>query len=318
MTARISIVVPSFNQGQFIKATLDSVLEQDYSDLECLVMDGGSTDDTLDVLRSIQDSRLAWVSEPDRGQSHAINKGIQRATGELVSYLNSDDLLLPGALSTAVKALNDPAVALVYGDCNVIDEQGDQIGFIQGRPFNLADILLGKGGFPQQGSVWRRNVLDQIGMFDESLHFTMDMDYWLRMAAAGYTLHYVPGTRAAYRLHATSKTVNQRPKFWSDWDKMMDKFFAMDSLPPEVRKLESAAHRPYNKLYVLIAFWELGQRAELRPHLLSIVRGGAPTQHRFLALAMLIEMYTHLPLSGLLTGANRLIKSSVKLPLRGH
>ena len=119
----VSIIVPSLNQGAFIGQTVHSILGQDFGELECVVMDGGSTDDTLDILRSINDPRLTWVSEPDRGQSDAINKGLQRASGQFLSYLNSDDVLLPGAVSSAVAAFDRlPEADLIAGDLLFIND----------------------------------------------------------------------------------------------------------------------------------------------------------------------------------------------------
>ncbi|HYO87021.1 MAG TPA: glycosyltransferase family 2 protein, partial [Candidatus Limnocylindrales bacterium] len=198
----VSVIVPSFNQGAFIGHTLDSILGQDFADLECLVMDGGSTDETVGVLHRYSDPRLIWVSEPDRGQSHAINKGLARAQGQVLTYLNSDDLLAPGAVASAVTYFEaQPEADLIEGDLNFIDAGGAVIGMLPGRPFLLAELLSGRHRFNQAGAFWRSSLTRRIGLMDEGLHYTMDHDYWARAALAGAQIVYVPGVRASFRLH---------------------------------------------------------------------------------------------------------------------
>ncbi|MFN8379627.1 MAG: glycosyltransferase family 2 protein, partial [Anaerolineae bacterium] len=167
----VSIVVPSYQQGRYIRDTLDSILSQDFTDLECIVMDGGSTDETVAVLQSITDPRLMWVSEPDRGQSHAINKGLARATGAILSYLNSDDLLRPGAVTAVVRYFGQhPEADLVYGDMDHVDGEGATFETVIAAPFDLPDTLAGRNSVNQPGTFWRREVGERVGPFDESLH----------------------------------------------------------------------------------------------------------------------------------------------------
>ena len=183
---RISIITPSFNQGHFIRATIDSVLQQDYQNIEHIIVDGGSTDETLDILRSYDDPRMTWMSEPDRGQSDAINKGMRLAKGEILAYLNSDDLYLPGALSFVTGYFQmHPNIGAIYGNCATIDNIGQtNAPDLQSPPLNLTEALKNRLPIAQQSVFWRREVMERIGLFDETLHYRMDRDYWLRMMIA--------------------------------------------------------------------------------------------------------------------------------------
>jgi glycosyltransferase involved in cell wall biosynthesis len=180
---RISVVTPSYNQGKFIEQTIRSVLLQGYPNLEYLVIDGGSTDESVDVIKKYEKHLAYWVSERDRGQSHAINKGFARATGDILCWLNSDDFYLPGTLRVVAESLTAGTFAVV-GHCVQV--------FVDGRPpyrgvgrFESLDRLLQfwKGYQMHQPSIfWRREVFEKIGYLDESQHLTMDFDYWVRIA----------------------------------------------------------------------------------------------------------------------------------------
>ena len=285
----VSIVTPSYNQGPFIKATIDSVLTQDYNPLELIVIDGASTDETVDILRRYDDPRLFWVSEPDSGQANAINKGLRRARGAILSYINSDDVLLPGAVSFAVNYLdNHPDADAVYGDCRLIDAGGNAIGVDRSRPFDLRQLK-----FKQTGTFWRRSVTEAIGFFDESYHYTMDTEYWWRMAIYGYTPHYVPGIRAAYRLHESSKTVSQEAGFIQDYKRLLDAVYARSALPAPVREAKDAAYTYLDWRKVKMA-WLEKDYTTARPKLRRFMRG-RKWERRLLALAMYIDSYLHTP-----------------------
>lgn len=181
---KISVITPSFNQGVFIEKTIRSVLLQSYPNLEYFVIDGGSTDGTLEVLQRYSPWITSWVSERDRGQSHAINKGFRQATGDIFCWLNSDDYLAPNALVTVAEALHCPSgPQIAFGDCvKVITQTGEQQfvrGEFRGRAHLLADDDY---TLHQPSTFWRREVYDRIGGLDETLHLIMDFDYWFRMA----------------------------------------------------------------------------------------------------------------------------------------
>jgi len=202
----VSIVTPSYNQGRFIEATIQSVLAQDYPNLEYLVVDGGSTDETLDVLRRYE-GRIKWVSEPDGGQSEAINKGFRLTRGEIVAWLNSDDTYLAGAVSKAVAHLRaHPEVAMVYGEGYLMDEGGNVTRrFPSTEPFNLWRLVYFSDYILQQTVFWRRSVFDAVGMLDESLHYGMDWDFWIRVAQR-FEVAYIPEYLGNLREYAAAKT----------------------------------------------------------------------------------------------------------------
>lgn len=268
----VSIVVPSYKQGRYIRATLDSVLSQDYRDLECIVIDGGSTDETVDVLRSIEDPRLTWVSEPDRGQSHAINKGMLQASGQYLSYLNSDDVLRPGAVAAIVAFLEShPQADLVYGDMEHIDAQGNVFHTVIGGPFNLAELLAGGKTVNQAGTFWRRSVQDDIGLFDEDLHFSMDLDYWIRAMLKGKTIAYEPGIRSAFRYHDESKTVSQMVGWLQEWDLLYGRLFEEYADDPVMTRFLRECRAKYSWNYASY-FWKQGHVSDVKPLLRRVIR----------------------------------------------
>ena len=202
----VSIVIPSFNQARFLRAAVDSVLAQDHPRLEVWVVDGGSTDGSVEILRGYGD-RIRFTSERDRGQADAINRGFARATGSIVAWLNSDDVYLPGAVRTAVRALEaEPRAAMVYGEGEIIDEAGRVLApFIHTRSFDLW-ILVNAGDFILQPAVFMRaSALRAVGGLDETLHYGLDWELWMRLACRGTVLH-VPETLAQTREYAATKT----------------------------------------------------------------------------------------------------------------
>ena len=206
---RVSIVTPSYNQGQFIEETIRSVLLQGYPNLEYIIMDGGSTDDSVDIIRKYEAWLGYWVSEKDRGQSHAINKGWKRATGEILAYLNSDDLYLPGTVQRAAKAMvENLECGMVYSDGLWINEKGDSLKLQRCEPLDARRLLTGKHktAIPQPTAFIRQLALDDIGYLDESLQMGMDYDLWFKLSLR-YNLQYIEGKPlAALRFHADQKT----------------------------------------------------------------------------------------------------------------
>jgi glycosyltransferase involved in cell wall biosynthesis len=204
----ISLVVPSLNQGRFLAETLESALGQGYPSLELLVQDGGSTDGTVAVLEGYR-GRVDVVSESDGGQADAINRGLSRAAGEVLGYLNSDDLLLPGALEAVGRAFaEEPRLRLVYGRAVYVDERGREIGPCLTEAWSrerLADYCF----VAQPAAFFRRSLLGEVGPFDVSLHHALDYDFWLRAAGrlADDEVLYLDRPLAACRLHAEAKTV---------------------------------------------------------------------------------------------------------------
>jgi glycosyltransferase involved in cell wall biosynthesis len=202
----VTIVTPSLNQAQFLEDTMLSVMGQDYPAVEFIVVDGGSTDGSIKIIRRHQARLAYWTSEPDSGQSSAINKGFARAKGRIFAWLNSDDLLSPSAVSIAAHFLNsEPDVGLVYGDRVEIDAKGNVIGVLRCPPHDPGifrkDVTL-----PQETAFFRREVYEAVGGLDEDLHFAMDLDLWCKMAKVTRMRH-IPAFLACFRRHGWSKSV---------------------------------------------------------------------------------------------------------------
>lgn len=210
---RISVVTPSYNQADYLEATIRSVLDQDYPNLEYIVVDGGSDDGSIDIIKKYAHKLAWWVSEPDQGQSHAINKGFERANGQILAYLNSDDLYLPGTLMAVANAVaTDPKADLFYGTCRVIDETGQTTGTHTGNISEYSEILdlwrtwWGKRQFVQPEVFWTRRVMQQVGEFREDLNYVMDYEFWLRVLRAGGKTHRIDRELACFRRTALQKS----------------------------------------------------------------------------------------------------------------
>ena len=218
----VSIITASFNAAAFIEETILSVLNQDYPAIEHIVMDGGSTDGTVNILRRYP--HLRWQSDPDRGQSHAINKGFRIAKGEVIAYLNADDTYARDAVSTAVSWLQrHPQAGLVYGDQQVVNEQGDFQRMVRTVDFELDQLFLFNEIAAQPAVFWRKRVLDEVGYLDENLHYAMDYDLWLRIALA-YPMKRIPGKcLTSFRICPGTKTASH-PEAWpSEIYRVLDK-----------------------------------------------------------------------------------------------
>ncbi len=217
MKPLISIVTPSFNQARFIRRTIESVLTQDYPNLEYIVVDGGSTDGSRAIIQEYE-SRLAhWESIPDKGQTDAINKGFARATGKYLAWLNSDDIYQPGAIAEAVAYLEaHPDVGLVYGDCIFIDAQDREIGRFPAAQTNYKRLRRGYVHIPQQTAFFRADLWQKVGPLDPSFYFAMDFDLWVRLAKEA-PLVFLPGhVWAGFRLHGDAKTIAADARCWPE------------------------------------------------------------------------------------------------------
>ncbi len=202
---KVSIITPSYNQGQFIQRMILSVLNQDYPNIEHIVMDGGSTDNTLEILKKYDD-RLVWKSENDKGQSHGINKGFKMATGEILGWLNSDDMYRPGAISKVVEFFkNNPDVGMIYGDCDIIDEDDNHTRYYHAESFDFTRLLNDGDIIPQQSSFFRRKVLETVGFLDINLHYAMDLDFFIRIGKR-YKIRYLNDLLASFRVYGRQKT----------------------------------------------------------------------------------------------------------------
>ena len=212
----VSIITPSFNQAKYIERTINSVLSQDYKDIEYIVIDGGSTDDTLEIIEKYADKLSYWVSEKDFGQTDAINKGFSKAKGDIIAWINSDDTYMPGAVAQAVAYLEaNPEVGLVYGDANFIDENDNVIGKFPARQTDYKRLRQGYVHVTQQAAFFRKDVWDKVGPLDPSFYFAMDYDLWVRIAAIAPVV-YLPRLWANFRLHSDAKTISADDRCWPE------------------------------------------------------------------------------------------------------
>jgi len=206
---KFSIIVPSYNQGAFIQRTLDSITTQKGVELEVLVFDGGSKDETVSILKQ-QPPMVQWISRPDRGQTDAINQGLYQATGDIIAYLNSDDVYYPGALQRVLEHFEaNPGTEILYGNGDHIDAEDNLIEHYYNEPWSF-DRLVDICYICQPAAFWRRSVIERFGYFDDQLHYAMDYDYWLRVGRH-IDLHYLSGPAlAGSRLYRDNKTMSQR------------------------------------------------------------------------------------------------------------
>lgn len=202
----ISIITPSFNQAVYLEQTIQSVINQNYPAIEYIIIDGGSTDGSVEVIKKYDSHITYWVSEKDKGQSDAINKGLKLANGDIVCWLNSDDLFEPNTLNTIAQFFNEHADAhFVYGDGVIFYENGKKRDS-HCKPGKVSHGVLSRCDPLQQPSTfWRRAIHEDIGFIDESLFFTMDWDFFMRVALK-YEMHYLPISFSRYRIHDAHKT----------------------------------------------------------------------------------------------------------------
>jgi glycosyltransferase involved in cell wall biosynthesis len=213
----VSIVTPSYNQGRFLERTIRSVLDQDYPQIQYLVIDGGSTDESIEIIKRYQHKIDYWVSERDKGQTDAINKGFAHAKGEILAWINSDDTYKPGAFLQAVKFLEGhPEYAGVYADADFIDENDRKIGKFPAAQTTYHKLRRGYVHIPQQTFFFRRSFWERISPLDTSFNFAMDYDLWVRLAKLA-PLKYLRGQNwASFRLHSDSKTILADVECWPE------------------------------------------------------------------------------------------------------
>ncbi len=249
---RFSIVTPSYNQAAFIGETIESVISQAGEfEIEYFVMDGGSSDGSIEVIKKYADLisaerwpikcrgiSIKWYSQKDKGQSDAINQGLRQATGDIFSYINSDDLYCPGAFERIAKEFSDrPEADFIYGDGDVIDEVGNLQWEWLSRPYNHS--LMTSYHFlwndftnyiMQQATFWRKSVINKIGYFDESFHYAMDVEYWVRAGDAGLKLIHRPYKVGKFRLIKGTKSLSSPTVFWEDYLEIFRRYRGSQSL----------------------------------------------------------------------------------------
>lgn len=253
----VSIVTPSFNQGDFIRETIESVLAQTYDRLEYIVVDGGSEDQTVDILKEY-DGRIHWVSEPDQGQSDAINKGWRNSTGEIITWLNSDDLLAgPRVVERVEHAFTTrPDVDILYGDFEVVGVRGEHLFTRKQAPFHR-HVLLFANNFIVPSAFCRRRILEEVGYLDVDLPWVMDLDFWLRALDAGATFQMLPEPMWKHRFHPQSNTVGGRSEMVREFREIQGRhqpaWFQSSGIGPRiVRRAYAGLLRLFDQLQKLL------------------------------------------------------------------
>jgi glycosyltransferase involved in cell wall biosynthesis len=236
----VSIVTPSYNQGNFLESTIQSVLKQTYPHIEYLVIDGGSTDDSISIIQRYSDKIKYWESQPDRGQAHAVNKGLLKSHGDILGWLNSDDVLLPQTVALVVDVFRkEPEVDVVYGRLDRIDEKGkilptpilpkDRVDFSK-------ELVVGECVVNQPGCFWKREVMQRVGLLNENLDYALDYEYWARLALEGAIFFHLPNVLALFRLSPMSKTVGQTTKHAIEQLYVLDEISSRQDLPEKIGK----------------------------------------------------------------------------------
>ena len=206
----VSVVVPNLNKGQYLEECLESIVRQDYAEVEIIAIDGGSTDNSIGIFEKYRSHLSSLIVEQDDGQAQAINKGFRKANGEIVTWLNSDDIFLPNAIKTAVETFTEnSSLDLMYGNGLFIDEQGRALrAFIEVEPYNRYRLLNCSDYIMQPTAFYRRSALEQVGYLDEALHFAFDWDLWCKLASLSDSVKYVQPFIAATRIYPTTKTAS--------------------------------------------------------------------------------------------------------------
>lgn len=213
---KVSIITPSYNQGRFLEASILSVLGQDYPNIEYIIVDGGSKDESVEIIQKYADRLAWWVSEKDKGHADALNKGFSHATGEILAWLNSDDIYYPSAVSEAVAYLNEhPEVGMVYGDALLIDNTGKATGKFASKQTSYHAMLRGSVHIPQATTFYRTSLWKQVGPLDLSLFFAFDYDLWVKLAKVS-EIRYLPRLWAQFRLHGEGKSVVNDDRCYPD------------------------------------------------------------------------------------------------------
>lgn len=255
MPLKLTIITPSFNQGRFLEETIRSVLNQGHQPLEYIVIDGGSTDDSVSIIRRYEDRLAYWVSEKDRGQVHAINKGLEKATGDIIAFINSDDVYLPGAFNAVMTHFTENRESKwVCGDTIMFGDGHDTKMIHAVVPRSAAHCLSWAYRAPQPGHFWRTEIIRS--GFQERWNYDFDHDMYVRLLLAGYKCDYLPLPMAAYRLHEVSKTVAEGHRQIEEFDRIAEFY------EPQLQGVDQRWCRATRFLRLSYAASEAGRKSE--------------------------------------------------------
>jgi glycosyltransferase involved in cell wall biosynthesis len=244
---RISIVTPSLNQVSFIERTICSVLEQNYPDLEYIIIDGGSTDGTLEVIQRYEEYLAYWVSEPDDGQTAAMNKGFRMCTGDLVAWQNSDDYYLPGVFEKIAHAYQMHEADVYFGHKFNVDQSGQIIRPQCYTPYSLRTNIYEGMSMANQSTFWRRELFDCLGYLDESLHYAMDYEFFLRLGLNGCRFCLVNDFLGCFRLHRETKSTQQSDK----WDAELARIYQKHGIERSAKLINIVLSRLFRAYHYL-------------------------------------------------------------------
>lgn len=255
---RVTVVTPSFNQAPFLEETIRSVLLQGYPNLEYLIIDGGSTDGSLEIIKKYEPWLAYWVSEPDNGQSQAINKGFRRATGDVLAWLNSDDFYYPRAIVTAVEALHaSPEVGFVHSEYDVVDRQSRHIRRIDEFARTVVELVEYGGTIGQPTVFMRRSALEQVGFLREDLYMIMDFELWVRLMR-GFPAKYLVGVQLAVARHypAAKSTASEHRRI-PELMRVLDDLYREPELEDSIRAVKRLA---YGRAFMYFATVEANRK----------------------------------------------------------
>jgi len=271
---KISIVTPSYNQGQFLERTILSVLNQNYPNLEYIIIDGGSTDESVDIIKKYEKYLTYWVSEKDKGQSDAINKGFRKATGNILGYLNSDDTYTPDTFSKIANTFNkNPQIDLIYGDIHFIDGKDNKINDLKLTKLNFKNFIFENICLAQQATFWKKEIYDKVGGFNPNYYYSMDFDFFIRVSKIGHLMH-LPEYLANFRLHQKSKTVTskintEKINTWQIENKKIKKQF----FPKKINKIYFIFMKNLCRLQRIFNYIKQGDTHYVSKKVLNRIRG---------------------------------------------